>query len=360
MRTRTAILRSPGLPVLAAALLLASAPAVASADANSNSCPWADDASITAVEVETVPVDPCNPKVDLFSTVGAFTELTFGAGGVPEIPAGFFTPDSLPWAGAVPLSGFPLDPGGGEADTAILRSGSPQAGGNGYPALSAPVRAQLSAMTLSSTTTIEVDSGTGDSSSWLVAVGLSGAQPQGTMVARFDSPDGGAFDAVLPVVPAVTFVSLDDFNAYQAGTLEAEDIRVRAIDFAAEGFAAIELNLNEVPFATTGAGSPDCGSFFPGFTPDGESVIISTGEPFEPVRHVLEPPPKPVKKCQYTHGSSTSSADPVCLPSCPAPKPPFARGLCVTTANCSTFQTRQVKCATQGWCAEIYVLTACS
>lgn len=341
------------LAITAATAVLA--PLSAAAAGATGKCPAA-----TVSRTEPVPVDPCDPRVAAFSTVGAFTELTFGAGGVPPIPPDFFFPGSEPFEGGVALSGFPLVPGEGDADSAVELAAVPRPEGDGFPARSNPVGVRLAGLALSSIDPITVGGADGEGDEWLVAVGLAGDQSEGTLSARFDSPEGGSFDAVLPLVPGVLFVRLADLQAALDGEIDESEIAVRHLDLGAHGLEAIELTFRGVPFATADLDGDGCGGFEAAFLPDGEPVLVSTAEPFEPVRHVFEPPPPPAKKCRYTHASSTASANPVCLPACPAAAAPFGKGQCQTTADCQLFQTRQVQCTQQGWCAEIYVLTGCS
>ncbi len=346
-------------PMAAAALVaLAAVLAPPPAAAAGNCLPAG--AVVSPVEPLPGPGNPCDPRNAAFSTVGSFTELSFGAGGVPPIPAGFFFPGSQPFAGAVRLSGFPLVPGGGAADTAVRLAKLPRPQGGVFPAFAAPVAVRLTGLALNSVDPITVTGAGGEGDEWLVAVDLAGGQPNGTLAARFDSPAGGAFDAVLPLVPAVLFIRLADVQAALAGDLDESKIAVRFLDLGAQGIEAIELQFREVPFATADVDGDGCGGFEAGFLPGGEPVIVSTAEPFEPVRHVFEPPQDPPKKCNYVHGSSTASANPVCLPACPAAGPAFSKGQCQTIADCQLFQHRRVPCTQQGWCAEVFVLTSCT
>lgn len=308
-------------------------------------------------------VDPCDPLLDVFTTVEGFTEIVFG-GSIPEIPADFFFPGSLPFSGAVPLSGTALS-ADALGDTAIRRSGDPQFPNGGFPSFAPPVAVTLDGLALSSIGSITVGSVDGGGEEWLVAVGLGGAvQPSGSLSARLDEPGGGAFSGNLPFLPAVGFVRLADIEAFLAGELGADSIAVRFLDFADEGFAPIDLGVSEVPFSTVPPSDSPCpdGGFFPGFLPGGGGpVIISTVEPFEPVRHVFEPPPPP-KHCAYRHASSTASSPPakICLPACPAGLPPFkTTKKCQTVADCPPFVPRTVKCTRQGHCLEVYTVFGC-
>lgn len=308
-------------------------------------------------------VDPCDPLVDVFTTVDGFTEIAFG-GSVPEVPADFFFPGSLPFSGTVSLSGSALS-ADNLGDTAIRRSGDPQFPAGGFPSFAPPVAVTLDGLALSSIGSITVDSVDGEQEEWLVSVGLSGSdQLSGSLSARLDEPGGGAFSGNLPILPVVGFVRLADIQAYLAGEIGADQIAVRFLDFGDEGLPPIDLGVTEVPFSTVPAPDSPCpgGTFFPGFLPGGEGpVIISTAEPFEPVRHVFEPPPPP-KHCVYRHASSTASSPPakICIPSCPAGLPPFKTAdKCKTVADCPPFTTRTVKCTRQGHCLEVYTIFGC-
>lgn len=308
--------------------------------------------------------DPCDPLVDVFTTVDGFTEIVFG-GSVPEVPADFFFPGSLPFSGTVSLSGSALS-ADELGDTAIRRSGDPQFPAGGFPSFAPPVAVTLDGLALSSIGSITVDSVDGGQEEWLVSVGLSGSdQPSGSLSARLDEPGGGAFSGNLPILPVVGFVRLADIQAQIAGEIGADQIAVRFLDFGDEGFPPIDLGVTEVPFSTVPAPDSPCpeGTFFPGFLPGGEGpVIISTVEPFEPVRHVFEPPPPPPKHCAYRHSSSTASGPPatICLPACPAGLPPFkTTNKCKVVADCPPFVTRTVKCPRQGHCLEVYAVVGC-
>jgi hypothetical protein len=306
--------------------------------------------------------DPCDPLVDVFTTVDGFTEIVFG-GAVPEVPADFFFPGSLPFSGTVPLFGTALS-ADELGDTAIRRSGDPQFP-NGFPSFAPPVAVTVDGLALNSVGSITVGSLDGGQEEWLVSVGLSGsAQPSGSLSARLDEPGGGAFSGNLPILPVVGFVRLADIQAHLAGEIGADQIAVRFLDFGDEGLAPIDLAVTEVPFSTVPPPDSPCPerTFFPGFLPGGEGpVIISTVEPFEPVRHVFEPPPPP-KHCAYRHASSTASSAPakICVPSCPAGLRPFkTTNKCQTVADCPPFVTRTVKCARQGHCLEVYTVVGC-
>lgn len=309
---------------------------------------------------EPIPIDPCDPRSHVFGTVGDFTEIVFGSGGLPPIPGDFFFPGSQPFAGSVPLSGAALT-SGVPGDTAISLADAPKDPGTDYPASAPAVAAALAGLALSSTGTVSVAGERGEEE-WLLGIGPSSAgSPEGVLSARFDSPAGGTFDALLPVSPELVFVRLADVQAHLDGELPADSIAVRRLDLGEAGVEAIELNLRGTPFSTLPLPDSPCdGGFFPAVLPGGEGpVIVSTDEPFVPVRHVFEPPP-PVKRCVYRHASSTASQAPRCLPGCPAGIQPMqTNNQCQTVADCPPFKVRSAACAQQGQCAEVYVVHAC-
>lgn len=336
------------------ALTFALAPALGHA------VPLAADA--TAETTTNLPADPqpVDSLTDHFGTVESFTELTFGSGAVPAIPADFFFPGSQPFSGTVALSGFILEPGT-IADTAVERSATPKASSGVYPSFSQPVSVKLSGLALSSTGTISVAGIGGTSEDWLVGVFLSeAAQPEGSLVARFDSAQGGAFSADLHVVASLLFVNLEDVIANGNDELPAAAIDVRSLELGDSG-EAIELLLSETPFTTVSAEGEPVG-FCPGVLAGGEeSVIVSTSEPFEPVRHVFEKPQPVQKHCVYRHQSSTPSRVPPCQPNCPPGHAPAkTNDKCNTTADCPPFKVGNAKCAAGGSCAEVHVVHACS
>jgi hypothetical protein len=334
-------------------LLFAAAPM--SADPFAAKCA-AGSGSVAAIA--TTQIDPCDPLVDVFSTVGEFTEFAFGQGGVPPIPAGFFFPGSQPFSGPVALTGVQLGPGSGTADTAIRRAADPDFSSDSSSAA-------LEVVGLSLSGALAVTGADGQVDAWLMAVNLaSGPQPQGSYTARLDSPQGGTFSATLPVLPLLTFVREADVVAHQEGKIPASRIAVRSIDFSKQGFPPIVLQFQEVPFSTVPWVHDPCaqGSFFPGVLPGGiDSEVVSSGDPFDPVRHVFEPPPPPKKRCKYAHASSTASTTPPCRPNCPAgAAAPFLGVECTVVADCPEFRVRAVACAIQGSCAEVYALYECS
>lgn len=299
------------------------------------------------------------PPPDAFAAHGAYSQVVFGSGEIPPIPPGFFSNDSLPYAGVVPLvAGVPLDESG--ADTLVQRAADPNFQDSGYPSFAAPEEVVIVELSLNSESAIEVGYGDGHSEQWLVDVGLSAAdQFPGTYFARLDSPEGGAFSASLPVLPTLSFVRVADIAAFLAGDINADEIAVRFLDFGQYGYPPIELSFNEFAFSTVDLdGNP---GFFPGVVPGGEeTVVVSSEEPFD-VRHVFEPPPPPPpKRCTYKHAASIPSVNPPCLPKCPPHLPPIKDKVCQKDADCPIpFKIRMVRCTTQGRCLEVYPFLGC-
>lgn len=301
------------------------------------------------------------PPPDAFAAHGAYSQVVFGSGEIPPIPQGFFSDDSLPYAGTVPLvAGVPLDEESG-ADTLIQRAADPNFQDTGFPSFAAPEEVVIVELSLNSENAIVVKYGDGHVEEWLVDVGLSIAdQFPGTYFARLDSPTGGGFSATLPVLPALSFVKVTDIVAFLAGEIGSDEIAVRFLDFGEYGYPPIELSFSEFPFSTVDLDNNT--GFFPGVLPGGEgTVVISSDEPFEPVQHVFEPPPPPPpKRCTYKHAASIPSVNPPCLPKCPLPLPPIKDKLCQNNTDCPVpFKIRMVRCRTQGRCLEVYPFLGC-
>ena len=139
--------------------------------------------------------------VDLHETTGATVEI-------PPIPADFFFPGSGPLPpGLVDFVGDEQGPG--TTDTQVRRLEAinfPP----GVPSVGNTIPIEIVALDLVSTQPIVVDDGSGGLSSWQVAMGLSGPQPQGTLTATLDQPEGGTFDSTLEIRPVFIFTNVDD------------------------------------------------------------------------------------------------------------------------------------------------------
>ena len=110
------------------------------------------------------------------------------------IPADFFGPGSLPYAGTVTLEGVPLNPAVSDTDTIIQRHQTVSAPG-GSTALT------MTALNLKGTGPITVTYSNGSTQTWDVKVGLSQFKSStGTMTIN-----SSTFDSTLKVWPRFTF-----------------------------------------------------------------------------------------------------------------------------------------------------------
>jgi len=140
--------------------------------------------------------------------------VAFGAPGgmYPPIPADFFGPGSEPFAGIVSLAGRPLDPPNlGNTSTVVRRSGVPLQPDD-PPGATGAVPIELVQLSLVSIQPITVRS-FGEPSFWDVFVDLGPSPgPQGMLQATKTHPNGGTFNALLPVQPRFTFTEVGDPN----------------------------------------------------------------------------------------------------------------------------------------------------
>ena len=151
------------------------------------------------------------------------------------VPADFFGPGSDPFDGVIELAGVPLvsDPPDvlGPADTVTERL-------QDTTVLAVPgqdtVDIVVRALSLAGTQPIAVTyNGGQDAEAWVVRVCLSDLpQPIGTMTIRRDCPDGGTYDATLPVFPKYIFTRVSD---------AAE----RTLDFGVVGRDPLSLHVTE-------------------------------------------------------------------------------------------------------------------
>lgn len=133
----------------------------------------------------------------------------FGAGGVPEIPADFFEPGSLPFAGTICFQGAPL----GEAlglfwevtDTLVERSQDPFDDCELPSDEERPVAIKIVALNLRSLEPIQVTVGN-TPTFWDVAVTLSDfPQEETRLTAKKTHCNGGTWESVLSVLVKFTF-----------------------------------------------------------------------------------------------------------------------------------------------------------
>ncbi len=168
------------------------------------------------------------PGTDLFETPESpYTYMDFGL--VP-IPADFFGPGSDPFTGTVALRGVPstTNPPSilGPTDTIVKRTNQAELPTCGS---AATVDIEIVALSLTSVTPITVTYNGGQNpENWDIDVCLSSdsAQTPGSMTINQDCPEGGTFDANLPVLPKFTFTRFTE---------------IRVLDFGNEGIPPISF-----------------------------------------------------------------------------------------------------------------------
>ena len=203
------------------------------ADCNANGIPdFEDIGSGFSQDVNTNGIpDECElieAGIDLWTTPTGGT--TYFHEWSPPVPPGFFGPGSDPFDGQIVLHGQPLvtNPPNlfGPADTVVERMDDANV-------LTIPsqdtVPIEIRALSLVSLTPITVTYGGGGAELWDVKVCLSDMfQPVGSMTLYHDCPDGGTYDATLPVLPKFIFTRVPD-----------EEQRV--LDFGLDGRLPITL-----------------------------------------------------------------------------------------------------------------------
>jgi hypothetical protein len=162
--------------------------------------------------------------------------LTFADLRNQPIPADFFGPGSQPFAGQIILGGVVFSPGvSGNADTMVRWPEDPVFPAGPLPVTAAPVCVELSVLQLRSVSPIEVMVN-GQPTLWEVEVGLSILPgPPGMMTATKTHPNGGTFDAMLPVLPRFVFT--------QVGVAD-----VRILDWGVEGIPPILFQTAQAPW----------------------------------------------------------------------------------------------------------------
>ncbi|MBK8913180.1 MAG: hypothetical protein IPM64_01030 [Phycisphaerales bacterium] len=153
----------------------------------------------------------CAPINDYLTTCGE-TYVHVGIPGsiYPPLPPNFFGPGSDPFIGTIFSTGQPLDPGGlGATDTIVRRPFDPLQPFD-PPGAAGTVPIEIVALQLVSIQPITVTHNGGmTSSQWDVRIDLS-ATPQaiGGANALKTHPNGGTWDAMLPVQPRFTFLEV--------------------------------------------------------------------------------------------------------------------------------------------------------
>lgn len=233
------------------------------------------------------------------------TSISFGALDTPAIPADFFGPGSLPFLGSVNFLGGPTD-------TLIQRSGAmvcplPP------PAPCDPLQTEIVALDLVSVAPINV--GGPPPNQWNVEVGLSvNPQPQGTLDAFKQHPNGGVFNAEIRVLPKLVFREVgnpNNFRTLDYGLIGQPPVRINFLN----AFWVVNLGPNLVGTIL----APNDGNFVPGVfeqipgNPNTQVVIQATGN--------------------SKGGGVSHPVDPV--PVCPLPDGP--------TDPCAQFQARDCR-----------------
>ena len=147
---------------------------------------------------------------------------TYADFAMDPIPPGFFCPGSPPFSELIALHGVPLvtEPAGvlAETDTIVERLGDVPAGG-GWTSI------QLRALQMRSHQPIEIFcEDTGETTFWTVTVCMNGAQDIGEMGIYQEHPDGGSFEAYLPVNVKLSFIQVyPDDNTFLDPTVEGPE-----------------------------------------------------------------------------------------------------------------------------------------
>ncbi|HEY2952198.1 MAG TPA: thrombospondin type 3 repeat-containing protein, partial [Verrucomicrobiae bacterium] len=180
----------------------------------------------------TNPPPPVAEGIDLFTTAGGGT--TFQNLDDHPIPADFFGPGSDPFAGTIPLQGFPLqtEPPGiiSPADTIVQRLAPAHLSADEFDTV--PIR--IGALSLASSSPITVTYGGGAPELWNVQVCLSSDMPQPTgrmWLSANLCGDGGTFESVLPVQPRFIF-------------RRPRDGAVRVLDYGHEGLPPLQFTIS--------------------------------------------------------------------------------------------------------------------
>ncbi|MDO8629490.1 MAG: hypothetical protein Q7R41_03265, partial [Phycisphaerales bacterium] len=176
------------------------------------------------------------------------TRVSFGTADVPAIPAGFFDPGSDPFSGDVNMQPGPND-------TLIQRSGAivcPIVG------LCNVVQTEIVALDLVSASPITVTGG--GPPSWNVKVGLS-VMPQslGTLTATKTHANGGTWDAVIHVLPRLTFTEVGN-----PGNVKTIDYGLEPIPGLVVNFTGADWVINLGPLLVGTIAAPNDGNFVPG------------------------------------------------------------------------------------------------
>ena len=242
----------------------------------------------------------CGDGRDPFATVPMKSFIDFGAGGVPPIPPDFFFPGSAPIIGPVNLEGCAINPDlAGLTDTIVQRSGPVNFPGAGFPRPADPVQIEIVELALTGVEPIDVSG-----ENWYLGMGLAGDQPQGSLDAIIESPNGGSYQGLLPVKPLLAFARETELDLLAQGLILPEDVDLRILDWDLAALPPVNMGWEApAPFATVppADGSFFCPEelanpfpFFPGVSPGDSDGPVCASDPFGGgLRQCLQPPPPP-------------------------------------------------------------------
>ncbi len=231
------------------------------------------------------PPPPPPPPPDPHRTANP-TNVNFGAPDVPPIPADFFYPGSQPFFGFVQLEGAAQD----SQDTLIQRTRALD-----HSLINDSVPIEIVSLNLTSVAPISVN-GIQGTSLWSVQVQLSTtAQNPGVLNKTTTGPNGGTFDATIPVRPRFIFTRVDDPS------------QVRVLDAGLLGNPPIQIEFHGVPYVVDLAPhldgviyAPSDGNFVPGVMeqvpgqPPTQIVVQAVGQSQGGgVTHTVGPPVGP-------------------------------------------------------------------
>lgn len=335
---------------------------------------------------------PCT--IDPWGTLSEgieITQISFDPGSaIPPIPADFFFPGSDPFLGNVQLVGTMSQgqglPDEGMTDTKVERSGPLRFPGAGFPRPSDPVQVEIVELNLVGAQPINVGP---INEPWMMSMGLADNQVPGILQAVLDSPDGGTFNATLPMKPLLVFVRVSEIDALAQGLINPNDLDLRILDWDVEGLPPVDMGFSAPqPFSTVppqdGGFFYECETaqqfpFFPGVLPGGGSAAhesekapglaphIAAGGPGH-LHYVCPPPPPPPGQCSLSsigrfslfcggacaNITAVKFAIPCGPPAGPAPCPPGP-----FDPACPPFAIGIQNCVNGGFCLHFFAFPQC-
>lgn len=235
--------------------------------------------------------------IDAWETPAGATHQDFSDN---PLPADFFGPGSLPWAGTIDLEGHVVD-STQPADTLIERLASATVVCGG-PGVYVPIR--MTYLSLKSTAPIIVEYRQAYSELWDVSATASSAQNEGYAMFKKTCTAGGTFTSVLPVQPILTFRRQGDgmtvtyageeivFQSEPIGWVYAADTPTDSgaipagtmFDTDGDGVAEVELATSNIK---VGVDMTQCSCTMP---PAGYYVREINDEQARLARHGVRPP----------------------------------------------------------------------